>query len=225
MLDAGTGKLTWHTRIGDPREGINGAPGEAYLDIHGDLLHVGWDAYLAVHRMSDGAQLSKNKLKHDGYSCAIVSMTGRHLAAQCLGPDLPDLSVAAVSPEGRLVNVKDHSKATAGLSILSGRFVSTSPPVLWVTDNEAKPASAEYLVLDADFAVKHRIPGTAADLAMDALGPANSVGGIRQHRVLVVGQTLVTVTVPYFGRVNKVVAYDLVTGQRRWESQPRTLAW
>nr|WP_042180845.1 PQQ-binding-like beta-propeller repeat protein [Kibdelosporangium sp. MJ126-NF4]CEL14629.1 hypothetical protein [Kibdelosporangium sp. MJ126-NF4] len=218
VLDADTGKPGWHTAIGDPREAINGAPNEAYLDIQGELLHVGWDAFLTTHRMSDGAQQSKIALKHNTSRCSILSMASLHVAAQCLGPNLPDLSIASVSANGRLAAVKDHTKATAGLAVLSARFVSTSPPILWVLDNE-EAGNAEYLVLDSAFEVKHRIPGTADELAMSNLGPPNTEGGIRQYRTLVVDQTLITVTVPYPGGPNRVVAYDLTTGQRRWESQ------
>ncbi|ONI79452.1 hypothetical protein ALI144C_26980 [Actinosynnema sp. ALI-1.44] len=217
VVDVDTGKLGWHTAIGDPREGINGAPNEAYLDIHGDLLHVGWDDFLSTHRMSDGVQQSKIALRHDTGRCSVLSMTSLHLVARCLGPGLPDLSIASVSATGRLTTVKDHAKATAGLAIMAGRLVSTSPPILWVLDNETAGV-ADYLVLSPTFEVAHRITGTGSDLAMTSLGPPNTEGGIRQFRTLVVDQTLVTVTVPYPGGPNRVVAYDLATGQRRWES-------
>lgn len=67
---------------------------------------------------------------------------------------------------GTLGTVKDF---TTGID--QGRFISTDPPVLWTMQS----TKADYLVLDSGLQVRHTIPG--AELAMDDLGPGNTVGG------------------------------------------------
>jgi hypothetical protein len=46
------------------------------------------------------------------------------------------VSVGTVDQSGVLRNVKDFTKATAGMTIQTGHFVSTSPPVFLVMDKE-----------------------------------------------------------------------------------------
>jgi hypothetical protein len=210
LLNLNTGKYEWQTRLGEPDEGINGAPTEAFLDFRTYTLLVGWDAYLGTYRVSDGARLSRHGLHHNSSrpNCLIRDLLSDRMVGSCLGPNMPDLSVATIDRNGTLGTVRDF---TTGID--QGRFVSTDPPVLW-TMQETK---ADYVVLDSGLRIRHTIPG--AELAMDDLGPGNTVGGHRHHRVLMTGQTLITVTIPYPKKANKLVAYDLTTGQLRWETQ------
>jgi hypothetical protein len=82
---------------------------------------------------------------------------------RCPVRDVPGGSFAL---RGTLGTVKDF---TTGID--QGRFISTDPPVLWTMQS----TKADYLVLDSGLQVRHTIPG--AELAMDDLGPGNTVGG------------------------------------------------
>jgi hypothetical protein len=92
LLNLGTGKYEWQTRLGEPDEGINRAPTEAFLDFRADTLLVGWDAYLGTYRVSDGVRLSRHGLHHDSATpnCQIRDLLGDRLVGRCLGPNMPD---------------------------------------------------------------------------------------------------------------------------------------
>lgn len=222
-LDLGTGKLVWHTKIASPDEGINGAPRGALLEILGDTLIVGWDAYVITHRMLDGTQVSKVGLIHDSSrpNCEVHDLVAAkdiaYLTARCLGPFVPDQSVAIVGKSGKLKTVKDFTRANAGMTIQTGHLVSTSPTVLLSRDKDNGSVQGAYLTLDPALAISTTIP-IRNDLSMEDFGTGVQVTTHPYYRTLVAGQTLVTVSNVYLKKTNTMSAWDLTTGQRRWET-------
>jgi hypothetical protein len=81
--------------------------------------------------------------------------------------------------------------------------------------DKEKSGSGAYIVLDSDLAIRTTIPVSPQnDLALDDLGTGVEVTTHPYYRTIINDQTLITVTVPYPKKANKLVAYNLTTGQR-----------
>ncbi|MDH2428502.1 PQQ-binding-like beta-propeller repeat protein [Sphaerisporangium sp. TRM90804] len=213
-VDAATGKILWRVRVPESKErpGLARrgdenlyAPG---LWIAGDVLLVRTWGQVSGHRLSDGGKVWTRAI---GESCKAVNMvvaaSGRAaVSVQCTqGGDsvlLLDGKTGAVAGEHRF-------------KLLGGpdRLISADPAVVAWDD----PRDTSFLVMDgAGKAVRQFGAGARIEFAW-----ANRLtylkGGYEELRAQVRGDTLYVASSPAV-RGDVLMAYDLTTGKRLWQS-------
>ncbi|GAA1980798.1 PQQ-binding-like beta-propeller repeat protein [Amycolatopsis minnesotensis] len=226
MLDVKTGQLGWQQPIDLPQGASPSKPTGAALEIMGDVVVIGQKYATAGLDLATGRQRwMKPVVKPTGGDSGSSSITGMVPGKQSLIVSIsgfisdPAITFATLDPAtGTLGQGVDYSSKDRGEGFSNPRLVSADPPVALVSRGADK---AVYIVLDDKFdkvgAIDAGHPGTAESLAGDGVGVDATDNRQPGRRFLISGGLFVTVTAIPLNGTNKLVAYDIASGARKWE--------
>jgi outer membrane protein assembly factor BamB len=197
----------------------------AALEIMGDVVVVGQQYGTVGLDLATGKQRwAKPVVKPTGNDQGHSSIFGMRPAGQSLVVSIggfltdPAITFALLDPaSGALSQGVDVSSKDTSNRFSNPRLVSADPPVALVS----RGSGAVYLVMDDKFA-KGTVIDTGALGGPDSLqadGMGVDATNTRQAggRFLISGGLFVTVTTVPLNGTNKLVAYDVTSGVKKWE--------
>jgi outer membrane protein assembly factor BamB len=227
LLDVKTGKLGWQQPMNVPE--ADSSPGRsrngAALEIMGDIVVIAQYRGTVGLDLATGAQrwakaVVKPTGNDDGASTIQSMMPGKQSLIVSISGNLssPALTFAKLDPAtGALGQGKDYSTKDGDNRFTTPEIVSTDPPIAVVHGN----TGAIYFVMDDNFGKVGLIDagrtGGPDSLHVDSLGVDTSDSRSAHGRFLVSDGLFVTVTSIPLNGTNKLVAYDIASGKRKWE--------
>ncbi|WP_082857775.1 PQQ-binding-like beta-propeller repeat protein [Amycolatopsis regifaucium] len=226
ILDLKDGKLGWQVPMVVPQKMQDRVVSvEAVVtQIMGDVVFVTADQGYAALDLATGAiKWTKTfSRKADGEdTCAGHDMMPRDgkaiVVASCL---TGDFSVTALQIDPATGNVElEDSVPHSGYSISGIGLLSVKPVLAYGSNTE----QGTYFLFDDNMKLKSKIDGgkPKSEDELDGTSPQGfgSLASGTQHQtsaIIVEGDTFYTPTRTIGGEVNKLVAVDLNTGQRKW---------
>lgn len=227
LVDIDAGEVVWSTTMIGPEDAAFNLPTDPHPEIVGDMIAVKMGGHVRAFTVADGEerwqarsisstrdQCSPNDLRVAGAQFVAVlscSLGGEPFAVVTLDP-----------ASGDEVDRVDLSLEAIGAEPLVPTIISTDPMVLLTN---ARDAPRRYLVVteqgEAPVKIVAEEPEELDDPS-EALD-TRSVGGVvsgtyERYRTVVTDELLVTVTMEHDGS-NKLVAYELATGERAWTTE------
>jgi outer membrane protein assembly factor BamB len=226
LLNMKTGQFGWQQPMEVPQSvSPEKARTGAALEIMGDVVVVGQAHGTMGLDLATGKQRwSKPVAKPTGNDQGTSSIFGMRPGKQSLVVSIggfvsdPAVTFALLDPAtGALSQGVDYSSKDNSNRFNNPRLVSADPPVALISRGNG----AIYLVMDDKFdktgAIEVGEPGGPDSLQADGV----DVGAVNSHqpgsRFLISGGLLVTVTTIPLNGTNKLVAYDIASGSRKWE--------
>lgn len=224
VLNVRTGQLGWEQPMNVPqRDSAEQTRKGAALEIMGDVVVIGQDQGTAGLELSTGKQRwAKPVVKPTGDDQGASSILGMRPGKQSLVVSIagylsdPAITFALLDPAtGTLGNAVDYS-AKSGERFTNPRLVAADPPVAVVSRGQG----AVLLVMDEKFAkvgvIEAGPAGSPDSIQLDGVGVDAVDNRQPGSRILMSGGLLVTVTSIPMNGTNKLVAYDIKSGTRKW---------
>ncbi|WP_215548234.1 outer membrane protein assembly factor BamB family protein [Amycolatopsis sp. CA-230715] len=226
VLNVKTGQLGWQQPFDAPQGSSPSKPTGAALEIMGDVVvlaqkygTVGLDLATGQRRWV------KPVVKPTGGDSGSSAIMGMRPGKQSLVVSLsgfisdPAITFATLDPAtGTLSQGVDYTSKDSSQRFATPRLLSADPPVALVNRGVE---DAVYIVMDDKFDKVGTIdaghPGTAESLAGDGAGVDAVDNRQPGRRFLISGGLFVTVTAIPLNGTNKLVAYDIASGAKKWE--------
>lgn len=226
LLDMKTGKFGWQQPMAVPQSAnsVTARKGAA-LEIMGDVVVIAQDEGTLGLDLATGTQrwakpVVKPTGNDDGGSTIIGMLPGKQSLVVSISGYLssPAVTFAKLDPAtGTLGQGKDYSSKDGDNHFTTPQVMSADPPVALVHGN----SGALYIVMDDNFGKVGVIDtgptGGPDSLQFDTMGV--DTGDTRQGRgrFLISDGLFITVTAIPLNGTNKLVAYDIASGKRKWE--------
>lgn len=227
LLNMRTGQFGWQQPMDVPQSvSPEKARKGASLEIMGDVVVVGQDFGTVGLDLATGKQRwAKPVVKPTGNDEGTSSIVGMRPAGQSLVVSIggflsdPSVTFAWLDPAtGAMSQGVDYSSKDDSNRFSNPQLVSADPPVALVSRGTS---AVVYIVMDDKFGKTSVIeagkPGGPDSLQLDGVGVdavnSRQAGG----RFLISGGLFVTVTSIPLNGTNKLVAYDVTSGSRKWE--------
>jgi outer membrane protein assembly factor BamB len=226
LLNMKTGQFGWQQPMEVPQSvSPERARKSAALEIMGDVVVVGQDfGTIGLDLATGTRRWVKPVVKPTGNDLGNSSIVGMLPAKQSVLVSIagflsdPSITFASLDPAtGTLSQGMDYSSKDTKNRFSNPRLVSADPPVALVS----RGTGTVCLVLDDKFGktgvIEAGDPGGPDSPQLDAMGfnPLNSHQ--TSGRFLMSGGLLVTVTTIQLNGTNKLVAYDIASGSKKWE--------
>jgi len=226
LLDVKTGKVVWQQPMDVPQSVSPGNSRKgAALEIMGDVVVVGQDhGTIGLDLAAGTPRWAKPLVKPNGNDDGGTKLIGMRPGKQSVVISLsgflsnPAITFALLDPAtGALSQGVDFSSKDSANRFTTPRLVSADPPVALVS----RGSGAVYIVMDDKFnkvgTVEAGAVGDPNSLQLDGLGVDGTDSRQTGARFLISDGLFVTVTTIPMNGTNKLVAYDIASGTKKWE--------
>jgi outer membrane protein assembly factor BamB len=232
VLDVKSGELSWEHELGTPQNVAVTPPNSGILEIIGDVIVVAQEEGMVGLDLDSGDERWKtpaSALVESSEPCRAYDMMAAKseayvsITCQIRGND-KGFKLVGMDPEtGKPIKRKDYRQADLGIDPRYAHFISTSPPIVAIQD-EGTFNEGGFLVMDDQLNKVTFIEDGPVDspdeIIRDSQFDATTLEVQHQFgRYLITEELFVSVTRPFVGlvnKLNKLVAYDLKSGEQRW---------